>query len=186
LGGGLGLNVSKSGISPSYRTKFGSVSAKGFSVRTGIPGLSYRAGFGRKSNAGAIGLVFMLLGVSVYVLVFAIIVAWNVARFAIWGASELYKLGTRQWLGYQARKASKLAMTGISQAPRLPSAAAIPTSNYTAPASSGSRHPENPSTKRCETWVIDAEFSYDEHTVAGLAARCRCSCLSEVRWKNGY
>ena len=42
LGKGFGLNISKSGISPSYRTKRGSVSSKGYSVRTGIPGLTYR------------------------------------------------------------------------------------------------------------------------------------------------
>ncbi len=37
MGGGLGLNLSKSGISPSYRTKFGSVGPKQFTIRTGIP-----------------------------------------------------------------------------------------------------------------------------------------------------
>ncbi|WP_409187172.1 DUF4236 domain-containing protein [Antarcticibacterium sp. 1MA-6-2] len=34
LGKGLGLNISKSGISPSIRTKVGSISSKGYSVRT--------------------------------------------------------------------------------------------------------------------------------------------------------
>jgi hypothetical protein len=42
LGKGFGLNISKSGISPSYRSKSGSVSSRGYSVRTGIPGLTYR------------------------------------------------------------------------------------------------------------------------------------------------
>jgi len=42
LGKGFGLNISKSGVTPSVRTKFGSISSKGFSVRTGIPGVSYR------------------------------------------------------------------------------------------------------------------------------------------------
>jgi hypothetical protein len=61
LGKGFGLNISKSGISPSYRSKSGSVSSKGYSVRTGIPGLTYRKGF-RKGGcmlAFVIGL-FML------------------------------------------------------------------------------------------------------------------------------
>ncbi len=44
LGKGVGLNVSKSGVSPSLRTKYGSIGPKGFSIRTGIPGLSYRGG----------------------------------------------------------------------------------------------------------------------------------------------
>ncbi|WP_414656035.1 DUF4236 domain-containing protein [Flavobacterium sp.] len=42
LGGGLGLNVSKSGISPSLRTKMGTFSKSGYSVKTGIPGLKYQ------------------------------------------------------------------------------------------------------------------------------------------------
>ncbi|MBZ4043257.1 DUF4236 domain-containing protein [Flavobacterium hibisci] len=42
LGGGLGLNISKSGISPSLRTKIGTFSKSGYSVKTGIPGLKYQ------------------------------------------------------------------------------------------------------------------------------------------------
>lgn len=44
LGGGAGVNLSKSGIGASYRTRYGTVGDKGFSVRTGIPGLTYRGG----------------------------------------------------------------------------------------------------------------------------------------------
>lgn len=61
LGKGFGLNISKSGISPSYRTKRGSVSSKGYSVRTGIPGLTYRKTFSKSSKSGClvtIGLFF--------------------------------------------------------------------------------------------------------------------------------
>ncbi len=39
---GFGLNVSKSGVSPSLRGKNGSVSSRGGSIRTGIPGLTFR------------------------------------------------------------------------------------------------------------------------------------------------
>jgi hypothetical protein len=42
LGGGLGLNVSKSGISPSLRTKMGTFSKRGYSVKTGISGVGYQ------------------------------------------------------------------------------------------------------------------------------------------------
>lgn len=42
LGGGLGLNISKSGISPSLRTKMGTFSKYGYSVKTGIPGVKYQ------------------------------------------------------------------------------------------------------------------------------------------------
>ncbi|WDF58592.1 DUF4236 domain-containing protein [Flavobacterium sp. KACC 22758] len=42
FGGGLGLNISKSGISPSYRTKMGTFSKNGYSTKTGIPGIRYQ------------------------------------------------------------------------------------------------------------------------------------------------
>ena len=43
LFGGLGLNISKSGISWSVRTLFGATGPKGYSIRSGIPGLTYRS-----------------------------------------------------------------------------------------------------------------------------------------------
>ncbi|MEN2401496.1 DUF4236 domain-containing protein [Flavobacterium sp. MC2016-06] len=43
LGGGFGLNVSKSGISPSLRTKMGTFSNKGYSTKTGISGVRYQS-----------------------------------------------------------------------------------------------------------------------------------------------
>ncbi|MFH6956680.1 DUF4236 domain-containing protein [Flavobacterium aquidurense] len=42
LGGGFGLNISKSGISPSLKTKIISFSKNGYSVKTGISGLRYQ------------------------------------------------------------------------------------------------------------------------------------------------
>lgn len=60
LGKGLGVNVSKSGITPSYRNKKGSLSSKGYSLRTGIPGLTYRKNFSKAKNTGCI-LTFLIL-----------------------------------------------------------------------------------------------------------------------------
>lgn len=65
LGKGLGLNISKSGISPSYRNKSGSVSSKGFSVRTGIPGLTYRKSFSKANNSGCASIILLLLIVAI-------------------------------------------------------------------------------------------------------------------------
>ena len=42
---GFGLNLSKSGISASFRNKFGSIGKRGFSLRTGIPGLTFFSSF---------------------------------------------------------------------------------------------------------------------------------------------
>jgi hypothetical protein len=51
LGGGFGLNLSKKGITSSYMGKGGSISSKGYSVKSGISGVSYRGSFG-KSKSG--------------------------------------------------------------------------------------------------------------------------------------
>jgi hypothetical protein len=63
LGGGLGLNISKSGISPSLRTKLGTVSTRGYSVRTGIKGLTYSKRFSKARGTGCsiIPTVLLLL-----------------------------------------------------------------------------------------------------------------------------
>jgi hypothetical protein len=66
LGGGLGLNISKSGISPSLRTKAGTISNKGFSVRTGVPGASYRKSFNTSKSSGCLFAFIMYLGLGVY------------------------------------------------------------------------------------------------------------------------
>lgn len=59
LGGGLGLNVSKSGIYPSLKTKRGTISSKGFSVRTGVSGVTYGKKFSQAKNSGC--LLFFVL-----------------------------------------------------------------------------------------------------------------------------
>jgi len=61
LGKGLGINISKSGISPSIRTKAGSLSSKGYSVRTGVKGVTYRKGFSKSSNSGCAGMFLLLI-----------------------------------------------------------------------------------------------------------------------------
>lgn len=85
LGGGPGLNLSKSGVSTSVRSRFGTIGTRGFSIRTAIPGLTYRS-FGRKSSdarlivllaAGAVVLLFLL------VQVLAIIVAGSMRAAAV-------------------------------------------------------------------------------------------------------
>ena len=61
LGKGLGLNISKSGISSSLRTKRGIISSKGYSIRTGIPGLTYRKTFKKSKNSGCVVFLIPLL-----------------------------------------------------------------------------------------------------------------------------
>jgi hypothetical protein len=101
LSKGLGLNISASGVSPSWRTKFGSLGSRGFSIRTGIPGISYRSAFsGRKSKNGLIEtLVILIFAVSVGA---ALLIVWNVLRFIVWGITELFKAVARLFIKPQA------------------------------------------------------------------------------------
>ena len=87
LGKGAGLNVSKSGVSASYRTKYGSIGPKGFSIRTGIPGLTYRGG----KNSNAAGIMLAIVVVSVGALI-----AWNVFSFIGWLVREAYHFVLRR------------------------------------------------------------------------------------------
>ena len=70
LGKGLGVNISKSGITSSYRSKTGSVSSKGFSIRTGVPGITYRKTFSKSKKSGCLViLIFFLLMSSILTIV---------------------------------------------------------------------------------------------------------------------
>ncbi|MBF4487336.1 MULTISPECIES: DUF4236 domain-containing protein [unclassified Flavobacterium] len=60
LGGGLGFNISKSGISPSLRTKMGSFSKNGYSVKTGISGVRYQ-------NSGCL-VLFGFIGITAFLI----------------------------------------------------------------------------------------------------------------------
>ncbi|WP_409557940.1 MULTISPECIES: DUF4236 domain-containing protein [Flavobacteriaceae] len=66
LGKGFGVHISKSGITPSYRGKRGSLSSKGYSIRTGIPGLTYRKTFSKSKSSGClVVLLFVLVMVGI-------------------------------------------------------------------------------------------------------------------------
>lgn len=73
LGSGTGLNISKSGVSGSVRSPMGSIGSRGFSIRTGIPGLSYR-GQWTKGKYGAIALLVVV------VVSFGVLILYNIIR----------------------------------------------------------------------------------------------------------
>lgn len=78
---GLGVNLSKSGVSFSLRSKAGTIGARGFSIRSGIPGFYYRKNWGKSSGAGAIiGLIFILFSLILGVVSIAI----PIFRLALW------------------------------------------------------------------------------------------------------
>lgn len=91
LGEGLGINISKSGISSSYRSKYGSIGSRGFSIRTGISGLSFRNNWGSSKNKDS-ALIYLSILLTAGVLYLAVLVIWNVIVFLIWVVSKLYYL----------------------------------------------------------------------------------------------
>ena len=83
FGSGIGLNLSKSGASPSLRSRYGSIGAKGFSIRTGIPGLSFRQSYGKSGAGAAIGLAFMMIVAAINLTVFFITLGFSLFVFSI-------------------------------------------------------------------------------------------------------
>ena len=84
LTNGLGINLSKSGASLSCRFKYGSVSSKGFSLRTGIPGLSYRFRARKGSDLNAIFGLLMLIPIIIRMTIFLAGVCFKLAVFMYW------------------------------------------------------------------------------------------------------
>lgn len=94
LGDGVGINVSKSGVSSSVRTKYGTIGTKGFSIRTGIPGLTWRSGFGKKNTFPVMLVILLVLG--------GVIVAYNLIRFAIFVIGWVWNsIFTEQGVNYK-------------------------------------------------------------------------------------
>ncbi len=97
LSKGVGVNVSKSGLSTSYRGKYGSFGSNGFSVRTGIPGLSFRKSWaGAAKGKGLETLLFLLLiGLAVYVvynlIVLVGLIAYNILAFVVGFIEGIYR-----------------------------------------------------------------------------------------------
>ncbi|WP_266202755.1 hypothetical protein [Pontibacter kalidii] len=104
LGGsrGWGLNVSGSGITPSYRSKYGSVGPRGFSIRTGIPGLSFRQGFGKSKGNGAV--IALVIWLAVMAFISAAIVGYNLIRLTVWLVLELYHLCLRVYYKWRMKQ----------------------------------------------------------------------------------
>ena len=97
LKGGFGFNLSKSGVSPSVRTKYGTIGSKGFSVRTGIPGFYWRSRWGSKdSGVAALILLILWLGyalISFFVraIVFLVPIVFQVVRWFILTVYDLIR-----------------------------------------------------------------------------------------------
>ncbi len=74
---GWGLNMSGSGVSSSYRSKYGSFGSKGFSIRTGIAGLSFRSSWGSKKSKGSGALIYFVVIVLIFLGYLSILIVYN-------------------------------------------------------------------------------------------------------------
>ncbi|HUH26337.1 MAG TPA: hypothetical protein VLY87_06900 [Flavobacterium sp.] len=101
---GFGLNLSGSGISSSYRTKYGTVGSKGFSIRSGIPGLSFRGSYGRGKDKGATALIILGMILAGFILYYSAIILYNFALFLWWFLTETRKLILRKYYIWQEKK----------------------------------------------------------------------------------
>lgn len=103
LGGGWGLNTSGTSASMSYRSRHGSIGTSGFSLRTGIPGLSYRQGWGK--GAGAIALVMLVvavLAVAVRVLIYLLPLLWQCLAWIVLTVFDLASYGKQRFQAWRA------------------------------------------------------------------------------------
>ena len=107
---GWGLNVSGSGISSSYRSKYGSIGAKGFSVRTGIPGLTFRSGWGRGKDKGISALIFLTIIAALFVVYITAVIFYNLARLLWWGVVKTYHLSLRLYYKWRERRELEQSM----------------------------------------------------------------------------
>lgn len=78
--------MSGSGLSVSKRTKYGSFGTSGFSIRTGIPGLSFRSSWGVSRSNGIYGLLILLISVIVLYIVYNLIVFIGVLIYNLIGS----------------------------------------------------------------------------------------------------
>jgi hypothetical protein len=107
---GWGLNISGSGLSNSYSSKYGSFGSKGFSIRSGIPGLTFRSGWGGGKNKGTGALIVLAIMGTLFMVYISVVVLYNLTRFLIWGGTELHHLGIRLYYRWKEKQALKLEM----------------------------------------------------------------------------
>lgn len=79
LGGGWGLNTSNSGGSISRQGRHGSIGTKGFSLRTGIPGVGYRGRWGKNDTGVAVivAVISLVIFAAVQLLIVLVPIVWQ-------------------------------------------------------------------------------------------------------------
>lgn len=101
LGKGLGLNVSKSGIGSSFRGRYGSIGSTGFSIRSGIPGLSFRQGWGKGGQGALVTMAVLALVTVAVVLAVVAFRAVVLLACALWAGGRWCALTASDYLEYR-------------------------------------------------------------------------------------
>ncbi len=103
LGRSTGVNISGSGLSASIRGKYGSFGTRGYSIRTRIPGLSFRQSWGVGKSKGLEALMLILfVGAAFYIvynlIVLAAVIVYNVLLFIFAILKGLYRFLKINWV----------------------------------------------------------------------------------------
>lgn len=110
LGNGWGVNASGSGASVSHRSRHGSIGTKGFSLRTGIPGVSYRQSWG-KNAAGAALIFLVIMGVvaiaalALRILAYLLPLLWQCLQWVVLTIYDFYVYGLQQFRRWRTQSA---------------------------------------------------------------------------------
>lgn len=106
----IGINASLSGLSASYRGKYSSFGTRGFSIRTGIPGLTFRKAWSSSSSGKGLTalLVFLLSVIFVYVsyniVVFILLIVYNIFSFVAAVIKHVFRFVRIEFLERKLRK----------------------------------------------------------------------------------
>lgn len=111
LGGGWGLNTSGSGGSLSYRSRQGSIGTKGFSLRTGIPGLSYRQSWGKNAGSAALIIAAFMLALAVVailikLLAYVVPLIWHCLQWIVLTIYDLCVYGVQKMEAWRSGAAA--------------------------------------------------------------------------------
>jgi hypothetical protein len=96
LGKRTSANISTHGFSVSYRTAVGSIGTRGFSIKTGIPGLTYRGNWAKSKNGLIIFLIYLIVMVGCLVIYnLSRLIVFLVVRLFLIIRSEILQLRSR-------------------------------------------------------------------------------------------
>jgi hypothetical protein len=105
---GLGLNVSGKGLTSSYRNKYGSIGSRGFSIKTGIAGLSFRSGWGGKKSKGSGALIYLLIIGFLFLMYVNFLIVYNAVRLLFWLLKGIFNISLSLYDKWRVRRTLKV------------------------------------------------------------------------------